>query len=328
MNLRIKITSIALLLIAALLPVSCASELPALEITTAYPDPVEGFLPVCHGARKAGKVVALTFDDCNQVENLQQIIDIISKNNGKATIFPIGENVPFLAPTLRSAVKLGFEIENHTQSHSGLYNEDAEGLAYQIWQQNREVSLALGVDYKMHFLRPMGGDNRYDQRTHTYMRQMGYCGLAYWSQDGSNSTADQIMRNIGYGQIILFHTTDKDLSIVRSLVPKLVAKGYKMVTLNELFGLPENEQTPLTEEAAPPALEPYIRFEQVVRRGDYLYDTKLIQEKLTVLGYLNDKCDGKFGEVTEAALKEYQAEHGLDPTGICDPATWNALFPE
>ena len=292
----------------------------------AYPDAIEGFLPVCHGARTGKKVVALTFDDCNEAENLRTIIDLISENNGTATIFPIGENVYFLAPILRSAVSLGFEIENHTMSHSGLYSEDDEGLAYQIWQQNREVCLALGVDYQMHFLRPMGGDNRYDQRTHNYMRQMGYSGIAYWAQVGSNNTASQIMKDLQPGQIILFHTTAEDLRIVKSLVPKLVAKGYKMVTMNELFGLEPNAQTELTENAAPFPLELFTRFEQTLKRGDWLHDVKLMQDKLTELGYLNDKCDGKFGEVTKAALKEFQAEHGLDPTGVCDPATWDLLF--
>ena len=325
MNKRIIIS--ILLLLTIILPAGIAETVDEFTFSDrVYPDTVEGFLPVCHGARNAGKKVALTFDDCNEAKNLNSIIQLISENDGKATIFPIGENVTYLAPTLRNAVKLGFEIENHTLNHSGLFNEDAEGLAYQIWQQNREVSLALGVDYHMHFLRPMGGDNRYDQRTHAYMRQMDYYGIAFWSQDGSHSTASEIMRNLSSGQIILFHTTDKDLEIVRSLVPKLVANGYDMVTMNELFGLPENEQTPLTEDASPIPLEPYVRFEQTIKRGDYLYDTLIIQEKLTDLGYLNDKCDGKFGEVTKLALKEYQAEHGLDPTGMCDPLTWNSLF--
>jgi len=210
----------------------------------------------------------------------------------------------------------------------GAKKVDDNVLAEEIYEQNAEVSRTLGVDYQMHFLRPMGGDNRYDQRTHNYMRQMGYSGIAYWAQVGSNNTASQIMKDLQPGQIILFHTTAEDLRIVKSLVPKLVAKGYKMVTMNELFGLEPNAQTELTENAAPIPLEPFTRFEQTLKRGDWLHDVKLMQDKLTELGYLNDKCDGKFGEVTKAALKEFQAEHGLDPTGVCDSATWALLFPQ
>lgn len=296
------------------------------EITTAYPDTPEGFLPVCSGKRTSERIVALTIDDCNQAGNLRKIIQTISSYGGKGTIFPIGENVSFLAPTLRSAVSKGFEIENHTQSHSGLFAQTDEELAYQIWQQNREVSLALGVDYQMHFLRPRGGDNRYDQRTHAYMRQMGYCGMAYWTQEGSLSTADEIMARLKPGDIILFHTTDYDLEVITQLVPMLHAAGYRMVTLNEMFSLPANEQSELTENASVMPLAEYERFDQVICKNDYLHDVYLMQQKLTQLGYLADKCDGCFGINTEKAIKAFQKDADLEVNGMCDAATWNALF--
>ncbi len=296
------------------------------KITTAYPDVPEGFLPICSGSRTEEKIVALTIDDCNQSWNLHEIIRIISAYDGKGTIFPIGENVARLAPVLKSAVSQGFEIENHTQSHSGLYSQSDEELAYQIWQQNREVSLALGVDYQMHFLRPRGGDNRCDQRTHAYMRQMGYYGIAYWTQEGSLSTADDIMAHLKPGDIILFHTTDYDLEVITQLVPMLHAAGYRMVTLNEMFSLPENKQSRLTENASLMPLAAYERFDQVFKKNDYLYDVLLMQQRLKELGYLYGKADGCFGENTEKAVKAFQQDAGLEVSGMCDAATWNALF--
>ena len=40
------------------------------------------------------------------------------------------------------------------------------------------------------------------------------------------------------------------------------------------------------------------------------------------------KPDGLFGRETEAALKRFQAEHGLDDDGIAGPLTWAALLGE
>ncbi|MBQ4088759.1 MAG: polysaccharide deacetylase family protein [Clostridia bacterium] len=303
-------------------------EFAALSPDAVYPEPIEGFLPVCHSRRTGEKLVAITIDDCNQPGNLQKMINIISEFGGKATIFPIGENVSFLGDILREAVSLGFEIENHTQSHSGLYYEDDEGLAYQIWQQNYEVSMALGVDYQMHFLRPRGGDNRYDQRTHAYMRQMGYSAIAYWSQVGSDNTARNLMKNLTPGDIILFHTTDGDLETIEDLVPKLHAAGYRMVTLNELYGLPENEQRELSGRTSPIPLGEHARFAQTLKYGDYLHDVFLMQARLSELGYISDNFNGYFGEYTEKALRSFQTDNGLEASGVCTTATWRALFGE
>ncbi len=301
---------------------------PEVPLEGVWPESVEGFLPVCHSKSTSQKVVALTIDDCNEADNLKEIISIIEKDGGKATIFPIGENVSFLAPTLRDAVSKGFEIENHTMSHSGLYHEDDAEFARQIWQQNYEVSKALGGNYQMHFLRPRGGDNRYDQRTHAYMRRMGYCGIAYWSQDGSHSTAKEIMKKLAPGDILLFHTTDEDVEIIRGLVPKLRSKGYRMVTLNELFGLEDNAVTgPLSEPSVMPA-QPYKRISQTLNPGDYLRDVYLMQQKLSELGYLDSAYNGFFGQVTVKALQAFQLSAGLEPDGVCGSDTWNALFDE
>jgi len=291
-----------------------------------YPEVKEGFLPVCFGRRAGDKSVALTIDDCNQADNLMEMIDLIDSYGGEATIFPIGENAWFLKNVLRSAVARGFEIENHTMSHSGLFYETDEEMAYQIWQQNAEVNKALGVNYQMHFLRPRGGDNRYDQRTHAYMRQMGYYGIAYWSQIGSNNTADNLMANMKPGDIILFHTTDEDLEIMKALVPRLWAAGYRMVTLNDLYGLEDNAQTPLQTAAEPMPLEAYERFDQTLERNDFLRDVYLLQQELSRRGYTIDKVDGIYGAVTERAIRAFQTDCGLPVSGKCDPETWNALF--
>lgn len=292
-----------------------------------YPEVVEGFLPVCFSRNTDEKVVALTIDDCNQPANLRKIVDLIYNGGGRATIFPIGFNVDAIAGTLQDAVNMGFEIENHTYSHSGLYDVDDETLAYEIWQQNATVSQALGVNYQMHFLRPRGGDNRYDQRTHAYMRQMGYYGIAYWSQVGSDSTAAEIMRKLQPGDIILFHTTNKDLATIRELVPQLLAKGYRMVTLNELYGVAENEQTVLDIASEPIPLADYERFDQILKKGDYLSDVRKLQMRLSELDYLNvNRFTGYYGNLTKEALASFQRKNGLDADGICGPESWNALF--
>jgi len=51
-----------------------------------------------------------------------------------------------------------------------------------------------------------------------------------------------------------------------------------------------------------------------------------LQLKLIELGYLDGKADGHFGGGTEKAVKLFQEEHGLEVTGIADPATQEKLY--
>ncbi len=290
------------------------------------PDVVEGFLPVCNGRVTQDKVYAITIDDCNQPDNLRKMVELIASYGGRATIFPIGENVEMCKKVLKSAWEQGFEIENHTWSHCGLYNVDDEEMAAQIWRQNAAVSEALGVDYQMHFLRPRGGDNRYDQRTHAYMRQLGYYGIAYWTQVGLKVSTNYLVNHAQAGNIILYHTTDEDLQQLKELVPRLSKAGYTFVTLNELYGLPANETAPLSDHSSVPALAPYTRFTQILRREDYLHDVLLVQQRLTELGYLDESYNGYYGKDTESAVRAFQQDNGLQADGLCGQATWDALF--
>ena len=308
-------------------PAHVLADQEAMDVACArvVPDVVPGFLPVFMHAKTKEKVIALTIDDCNQPENLQQMVDLIAGCGGRATILPIGENVEFVGKVLRYAWKKGFEIENHTLSHSGLYYEDDGDMARQIWEQNELGSQALGVRYQMHFLRPRGGDNRYDQRTHAYLRQMGYYGIAYWDKVALHWEAWKLAANCAPGDVILYHTTAEDLAHMQALVPALQKAGYRFVTLNELFGLPENEVGEWDGLRDVEAPLPYQRFDQMFHREDYLHDVLLMQARLSALGYLEGSYNGYYGERTERAVKAFQQDAGLNPDGICGPLTWQKL---
>jgi len=62
-----------------------------------------------------------------------------------------------------------------------------------------------------------------------------------------------------------------------------------------------------------------------LKRGGKGEEVKQLQQKLTNLGYLNDKIDGIFGQKTEAAVKAFQDECNLKVSGIVDEPTLAAL---
>ncbi len=58
-------------------------------------------------------------------------------------------------------------------------------------------------------------------------------------------------------------------------------------------------------------------------RGD---DVSELQRRLNALGFDAGRQDGILGPETETALRQFQRERGLEPDGVCGPATINALM--
>ena len=292
----------------------------------------EGFIPVFSKAENTEeKIIAITVDDCFQAQNLQKIVDCAIENKGKLTIFPIGQNVirSEQSKVLKYAWEQGMELENHTYTHSGLFNCLEDEFIKQVYDQQMTLCYILDKEYQCHFLRPRGGDARNDQRMQMYAKQLGYYGIAHWSVDGSKGTDQQLAKGLKPGAIYLFHTTNNDWEKLERFIPWVASKGYQMVTLNEMFGYPENETSELTTPAKgreAPALEPYEVVYTTLKKTTYNWYAYLLQKKLIELGYLTGEPDGVFGAGCEAAVSKYQQDNNLEVTGKADPELLQTLL--
>ena len=317
-------------------PVLEAASLTTLAPTftpTPQAKPVE-YLPIYQKVETAQNVIAITVDDCNQVNNLNSLINIATQNGAKLTLFPTGKALEkdTAREAIRHAFSLGFEIENHTEKHGNLYSMTQENMAAEIFNQNKMVNLALDLDYQMHFLRTPGGNGEKDPRTHQYLQQLGYIGIADWAYSGSDASIYNIKKNLEPGYIYLFHTTDDDLKKLKEFIPYAVSHGYRLVTLNELLGYEENNVRALTGNAmdAPvPEPEPYV-YSEYVEMGPKakMYCVQLLQKRLIELNYLpkTTSVDGDFGTFTEMAVRNFQTLANLTVDGYAGPKTQTVLF--
>lgn len=291
-----------------------------------------GYGLVFSHANTEEKIVAITVDDCYQADNLQQIVDKAVEVGGKLTLFPIGRNVlkEQQSKILKYAWEQGFELENHTFTHNGLYTCSNEELAEEVYKQQLALSYILDAEYQCHFLRPKGGDARRDQRMQKYAEQLGYYGIAFWSFTGSTASLEESQAALKPGMIYLFHTTtEEDLKKLLVFIPWVVEQGYQLVTLNEMFGYPENETAPLTvpiKEHVIPTPAPYavVYDEYKVRR--FGWGVVQLQEKLIELGYMKGKPDGVYGKSCAKCVEAYQKDHGLKATGVADVETQEHIF--
>lgn len=298
---------------------------------TQVPQVAESFeyLPVYHRANTTEKKIAITVDDCYQLNNLKTIVRTAYDNNAKLTLFPIGSNIskPGMAEFLKNCVfQLGFEIENHTWSHQRVFRLSEQEMAAEIWKQSQAVNQALGVNYQQHFFRLMGGDGSSDQRTHNYLEQLGYKGIADWSLSGSDADMNMIKNSLEPGKIYLFHTTDADTEKLKTFIPYAVSQGYQLVTMNELLGLEDNEISPLTQTTMP---EPraYTPDYRAHKKGDYAWIIVQMQNRLRELGYMNmdGPSTGYYGDQTANAVAAFQQANGISPTGTADSETQRLL---
>ena len=63
-----------------------------------------------------------------------------------------------------------------------------------------------------------------------------------------------------------------------------------------------------------------------LEKGSRGEEVKEIQIRLIEMGYLEGDADGLFGPVTEAAVIAFQGDNNLEPTGIVNEDTYNAIM--
>lgn len=180
-------------------------------------------------------MIALTFDDGPGYNNASdQILDVLEKYNARATFFMVGQNAKDHPKNLKRKIDLKCEIGNHTWNHSHYGNKVT---AEDIKKGSDAIYQACG-QYPTVF-RSTGGNTTDKIRQECKKENMP---LFYWSLDTQDwKTRDEkkiydcVMKNVSDGDIILMHEIyGSTAKAVEKLVPKLIAKGYQLVTVTEL----------------------------------------------------------------------------------------------
>ena len=303
------------------------------------PAPLEGdyFLPIFDRALRTPDdeaMIAVTVDDCSDPEVLSQVVEIARRYDAKLTLFPTGEALMSegMAEGFRTCVlRYGYELENHSYSHKKEYQLSNGELALQLWKQSIAASYVVGKDYEQHFYRPYFDNSKYDQRTHFFIGKLGYAGVASYTYSYKGMTAEQLIDTLENGNIYQFDMTEKSMAVFETFIQEASRKGYKLVTMNRLFGLNENvvgDRLTIDEQTLP-TMDDYV---------STYYDLKLnyrtnavysLQARLAELGYLTDdatKPDGLYGPNTSIAVSAFQAKIGEVATGNATVATQERLF--
>ena len=75
-----------------------------------------------------------------------------------------------------------------------------------------------------------------------------------------------------------------------------------------------------------PITWPAFLTEMSATDGDTGLNVYVLQRKLAALGYYRGSCTAAYGDMTHAAVRAYQRDHGLPESGHADADTWAALY--
>ena len=194
------------------------------------------------------KVIALTFDDGPWPTTTGQILDILKENGAHATFFQIGEQVAGMADTEKRIVEEGNQVATHTWDHArgsgqgvNLTFMTAEEQRTEVQKGFEAIESVLGTSVT-HVLRAPGG-NYYgplvDNLKDLVDAEIGWdVDTKDWSRPGAEAI-EQALLSAKPGDVVLMHDGGGDRSqtveALRSALPKLVAQGYKFVTVDELM---------------------------------------------------------------------------------------------
>jgi peptidoglycan/xylan/chitin deacetylase (PgdA/CDA1 family) len=192
------------------------------------------------------KEVALTFDDGPDTVFTPQILDILKKNNIKATFFIVGNRAEANKEIIKRIAKEGHAIGNHSWDHADLDRLGPDQIIYEIKKTEDTLFSLLG--YRPSIVRPPYGAA--DKKVLQKIGDMGY-RVIDWSVDSLDWLGTPpkmityiVKKETRPGGIILQHCASgkrENLSNTITALPEIIqylkSANYTFVKVPELLNV-------------------------------------------------------------------------------------------
>jgi peptidoglycan/xylan/chitin deacetylase (PgdA/CDA1 family) len=196
------------------------------------------------------KQVALTFDDGPWPVSTDAILRILQDAGIKATFFMLGNRINRDPEMARRVVAAGMEIGDHSQSHKMLARAKHSTVRKQIGRGATTIRAVLKVQPVWY--RPAGGSANGYVRAETARQGLRFIKWTVdpkdWSRPGADKIARRVLKRVVPGSVILMHDGGgnrvQTIAALTTIIDGLRARGYTMVTLSRLHGLPEQVAIP------------------------------------------------------------------------------------
>lgn len=232
---------------------SAQSITPATVQINEVPKPFEGTIIYQAKLKANEKVIALTFDDGPSPKNTAQILEILKKNNIKATFFMVGQMVKYFPQVAKQVAADGHVIGNHTWHH-WYFQMDGATASSEIDRTADIIYKTTGE--KTTLFRPPGGflNNGLAQ----YAKNEKYAVMMWSEQSGDAERRSpqvpmlvkNVLKHAKPGAIVLLHdgggNRSKSVKALPEMIAGLKAQGYQFVTIPQLLEMQAKEESAVT----------------------------------------------------------------------------------
>lgn len=184
--------------------------------------------------------IAITFDAAWGNEDTGKILDILQKEEIKATFFMTGGWVEAYPEDVKAILAAGHDLGNHSESHKNMSQLSDSEKREELMTVHNKVEELTG--YRMFLFRAPYGD--YDNAVVNTAKECGYYTIQWdvdsldWKDYGVDAIIERVTQDahLGNGSIILCHNGAKfTADALETLITKLKEKGYTFVPVSELI---------------------------------------------------------------------------------------------
>ncbi len=199
-----------------------------------------GIVPgVIYFAQTDQPMIALTIDDGPDAATTAKILAVLQQHEARATFFVIGSRIKGNESLLEAMLDGGHELGNHMTEDEPSIKLSAKEFEVELLK----AQAILAQFAQPHWLRPASG---WHDRTmveiaqqHGYQVALGSIFPFDTHIASSWFAAKQILWNARPGAVIILHDHgawgERTAATLAKVLPELSRRGYRVVTLSELF---------------------------------------------------------------------------------------------
>ena len=184
------------------------------------------------------KLVSISFDAAWGNEDTQQLIDILSKYNVKATFFVVGEWVDKYPESVKALSDAGHEVMGHSNTHAHFNSLSSQEIVDDLNACNDKIEAVTGVRPTL-FRCPYG---EYDDHVINAVRSLDIEPIQWdvdsldWKDLSAAEIEKRVTSKVQPGSIVLFHNAALHTpEALPGIIEALLQQGYTFVPISQLI---------------------------------------------------------------------------------------------